>query len=173
MQDNVYIWSYLCTLLKMFMETHVIFHPTLNYFCWNFGLNNDLADCCTQLLQNICKNYEIGPMYTNKKIITVPLNILSSVFKSSKTTKWSRRKMCNVLCIWCVQGYKNDGGGKCADHDFISQIFCLFTRSIFFQYASRCTVNWILMLRIHGHTGNFFFNCTCTASNKMLWFSMD
>ena len=46
MQDNVYIWSYLCTLLKMFKETRVIFHPTLNYICWNFVFNNDLVDCC-------------------------------------------------------------------------------------------------------------------------------
>ena len=50
------------------MEQVCFFHPTLqevkfNYFCLNFGLNNDLVECSTQLLQNICKNYEIDPIY--------------------------------------------------------------------------------------------------------------
>ena len=50
------------TLLKIFKRTGVFFHPTLNEgwldnFCWNFGLNNDLVECSTQLLQNIRKEY--------------------------------------------------------------------------------------------------------------------
>ena len=50
---------------KIFKVTgvFVILHSRVNYFCRNFGLNNDLVECFT-LHQNICKNYEIDPMYT-------------------------------------------------------------------------------------------------------------
>ena len=34
-----------------------------NCFYWTFGLNNDLVECSTQLLQNICKKYEINWPY--------------------------------------------------------------------------------------------------------------
>ena len=58
----------------------------LNDFYWNFGLSNDLVECSTQLLQNICKKYEIDPMCIaqRRKIITIPLNNFSSVFQHSQ-----------------------------------------------------------------------------------------
>ena len=37
-----------------------------NYFRWNFGLNNDLVECSTQLFQSICKDSEIDHFYVMK-----------------------------------------------------------------------------------------------------------
>ena len=50
-----------------------------NYFCWNSCLKNDLIECSTQLLQNICKNMNLTLCIQRRKIITFHLNTLSSV----------------------------------------------------------------------------------------------
>ena len=55
-------------LLKIFKGIGVFVHLTLNrvnsiIFVEIWGLNNDLVECSTQLLQKICKNYETDPTY--------------------------------------------------------------------------------------------------------------
>ena len=56
------------TLFKIFKGIVVFVHLTLNrvnsiIFAEIWGLNNDLVECSTQLLQKICKNYETDPTY--------------------------------------------------------------------------------------------------------------
>ena len=49
------------------------------FFCGNFVFNSDLVEYSTQLLQRICKIMKLTLPTQYRKIITVPINILSGV----------------------------------------------------------------------------------------------
>ena len=68
------------TLLKHLRGIGVFLSHTnegqFNCFCWNVGLNNNLVECSSQLLQNICKIMRLVLWTQRRKIITTPLNIM-------------------------------------------------------------------------------------------------